>query len=129
MLRDGHPSRAAGALGLCSWFAALREQEAELMGERGHLPSTDVLQSGASTGWESSASDHEMQMPAEVLSHNSTEELKLKAMFNQSNTYQRTTTSCVCYTLAEPSHWEKGISSSRGGSVHAGCGNGQEGNV
>lgn len=64
-----------------------------------------------------------------VLSHNSTEELKLKAMFNLSNTYQRTNASCVCYTLAVPGYWEKGIHSSRGGSIHAGCGNGQEGNV
>lgn len=64
-----------------------------------------------------------------VLSHNSTEELKLKAMFNLSNTYQRTSASCVCYTLVVPGYWEKGIRSSRGGSVHAGCGNGQEGNV
>ena len=51
-----------------------------------------------------SASDHEMQIPAEVIFHNSAEELKLKAMFNLSNTYRRTTTSCVRYTLAVHSY-------------------------
>lgn len=50
-------------------------------------------------------------------------------MFNLSNTYQRTTTSCACYTLAVPSYLEKGIDFSWGRYVHGGYGNGQEGSV
>lgn len=33
--------------------------------------------------------------------------MKLKAMFNLSNTYWRTVSSCFCYTLAVHSYWEK----------------------
>lgn len=51
-----------------------------------------------------------MQIPVEDIFHNSAEELKLKATFNLSNTYQRATTSCVCYTLAVPGHWEEASS-------------------